>query len=308
MGERWSVRVLEGPRLEREGVAVRLPTTAARVLACLALRQGEVVGADELIDGVWGHAPPSTARKSLENQIVRLRTTLGADAIETSAAGYRLPADAVTSDIAEFGVLEMAATRVDAETAGRPRSCELGNRALDGRNRSRLRLAIGGSPYLRPAPRPLCGNRGTPCRSLDDRREPRERDRLRTPTRRPSAIPGAAMGIVDARSLPRRTPSRRIERLRHRATSLSRRDRHRARADAASPRGTGRRGRPAAALHLPGRSRLVVASGGRRDRDLRRAQGRASPTSPKSSSASAPGMARVSWTCAASPASGRPHF
>ncbi len=116
MGERWSVRVLEGPRLEREGVAVRLPTTAARVLACLALRQGEVVGADELIDGVWGHAPPSTARKSLQNQIVRLRTTLGADAIETSAAGYRLPADAVTSDIAEFGVLEMAATKVDAET------------------------------------------------------------------------------------------------------------------------------------------------------------------------------------------------
>ena len=44
------------------------------MLACLTLRQGDVVSADDLTDGVWGHAPPSTARKSLQNQIVRLRT------------------------------------------------------------------------------------------------------------------------------------------------------------------------------------------------------------------------------------------
>ena len=63
-----------------------------------------------------------------------------------------------------------------------------------------------------------------------------------------------------------------------------------------------------AALHLPGRSRLRRGVWRPTRPRSSSGAGTSSPTSPKSSTASAPGMARVSWTCAASPASGRPHF
>lgn len=72
------------------------------VLAALASRPGAVLSPEQLADAVWGDSLPVTWAKNLQGCISRLRKALGADAIETSAHGYRLrlPADAV--DIVKF--------------------------------------------------------------------------------------------------------------------------------------------------------------------------------------------------------------
>ena len=60
------------------------------VLEVLVLRPGEVVSAERLADAMWGDAPPATWNKVVQGCVVRLRKVLGAAAIETSPAGYRL--------------------------------------------------------------------------------------------------------------------------------------------------------------------------------------------------------------------------
>lgn len=72
------------------------------VLQALAVRQGRSVTADELADALWGDTPPASAHKNLQSCIVRLRKALGADAIETTADGYRLGARADDLDAQRF--------------------------------------------------------------------------------------------------------------------------------------------------------------------------------------------------------------
>jgi WD40 repeat protein/DNA-binding SARP family transcriptional activator len=60
------------------------------VLEVLVLRLGEVVSAERLADAMWPDALPPTWIKVVQGSIVRLRKVLGAESIETSAAGYRL--------------------------------------------------------------------------------------------------------------------------------------------------------------------------------------------------------------------------
>ena len=60
------------------------------VLEVLVLRLGEVVSAERLADAMWADALPPTWIKVVQGCVVRLRKVLGAGAIETSAAGYRL--------------------------------------------------------------------------------------------------------------------------------------------------------------------------------------------------------------------------
>jgi DNA-binding SARP family transcriptional activator/WD40 repeat protein len=61
------------------------------VLVALAVRAGEVVGAAELADALWGERmPPPTWTKVVQGCVVRLRKLLGVHAIETVPAGYRL--------------------------------------------------------------------------------------------------------------------------------------------------------------------------------------------------------------------------
>ncbi|MBL7500256.1 AAA family ATPase [Frankia sp. CNm7] len=68
------------------------------VLARLALRLGEVVSADQLIDAVWDGKPPTTAVNSLQSHVSALRRLLGVpDAIRAQAPGYVL--GAVTTDL-----------------------------------------------------------------------------------------------------------------------------------------------------------------------------------------------------------------
>jgi DNA-binding SARP family transcriptional activator len=67
------------------------------LLALLALRAGEVVSTDRLVDELWGDEPPKAAVGSLQNFVSELRKLLGADVLVTRSPGYLLdiPRDAV---------------------------------------------------------------------------------------------------------------------------------------------------------------------------------------------------------------------
>ena len=60
------------------------------VLGALAVHPGQTVTAERLADALWREVPPATWPKVVQGCVVRLRKCLGADAIETTARGYRL--------------------------------------------------------------------------------------------------------------------------------------------------------------------------------------------------------------------------
>ncbi len=72
------------------------------VLAVLAVRPGGVVSAEELADAMWGERPPASWNKVVPGCVMRLRRVLGADAIETTAHGYRLVVPADDIDVHRF--------------------------------------------------------------------------------------------------------------------------------------------------------------------------------------------------------------
>ncbi len=95
-----SISVL-GP-LSVDGDAGSLGPRDRVVLEALILRVGEVVAAERLADAMWADSPPATWNKVVQGCVVRLRKVLGADAIETSSAGYRLTTPADEVDIHRF--------------------------------------------------------------------------------------------------------------------------------------------------------------------------------------------------------------
>ncbi|MEV6619891.1 BTAD domain-containing putative transcriptional regulator [Amycolatopsis sp. NPDC051106] len=63
------------------------------LLALLALKAGKVVGLDEIIDALWGHDPPATARTIVHGNVSHLRRILrdiDGPSILTTPPGYRL--------------------------------------------------------------------------------------------------------------------------------------------------------------------------------------------------------------------------
>src|SRR4051794_5145715 len=94
-----------------------LPLTRRKqraVLAMLALRANHTVGADELIDGLWGDRPPASAAKNLQSYVSQLRKALVSDeagaGIVTRGRGYelRVAEDAVDAGRFERRVEEAA--------------------------------------------------------------------------------------------------------------------------------------------------------------------------------------------------------
>ncbi len=74
-----------------------------RLLAALAIRAGEALPSDVLIDAVWGAAPPASARKLLQVYVSQLRKLLGPPlAIRTRGGGYVLELDDGALDVARF--------------------------------------------------------------------------------------------------------------------------------------------------------------------------------------------------------------
>jgi predicted ATPase/DNA-binding SARP family transcriptional activator len=100
----------------REGVAIPVRGAKQRaLLALLALKRGNPVSADRLIDQLWGDGQTAKPANALQAQIVQLRRTLGASAIVTSESGYALDVSTSDLDAARFEDLVAEGRRLSAE-------------------------------------------------------------------------------------------------------------------------------------------------------------------------------------------------
>jgi predicted ATPase/DNA-binding SARP family transcriptional activator len=91
------LRVLGPTVLIADDGPVRLAAKPRALLTILALRRGDVVSADELLDSLWGEALPESSAKLLQVYVSQVRKVLpAAVAIHTRGRGYALemhPAD-----------------------------------------------------------------------------------------------------------------------------------------------------------------------------------------------------------------------
>jgi DNA-binding SARP family transcriptional activator/WD40 repeat protein len=100
------------------------------VLSVLVLRRGRTVGAEVLADALWPDEQPVSWPKVVQGCVSRLRRMLGAEAIETNPAGYRLRTEGIWFDGDEFEDL-VARGRGFAEEDSPERAAALLKRALD---------------------------------------------------------------------------------------------------------------------------------------------------------------------------------
>ncbi len=98
-----------GPLRARSGTeTAALGAKKARMaLTVLALRAGQVVGFDELIDELWGEAPLKNTRNSLQGIVARMRRSLGRIGLDGTDRG-------VVRTVGNGYVLGMPADRLDA--------------------------------------------------------------------------------------------------------------------------------------------------------------------------------------------------
>ena len=96
------VRVLGPFAVERDGKPINLGGRQRRtLLAVLVVYVGEVVSTAKLIDELWGEAPPSSARKTVQAHVSHLRRALNSESelLASESDGYilRLEPDSVDS-------------------------------------------------------------------------------------------------------------------------------------------------------------------------------------------------------------------
>ena len=98
------VRVLGPLEVRQQGAPLRLGGATQRALfALLALRPGEIVSSDALVDALWGEAPPTSARSMVQVYISRLRKLLdGGASIQSRDGGYVLDLDTEQLDLRRF--------------------------------------------------------------------------------------------------------------------------------------------------------------------------------------------------------------
>ncbi|MBM7774379.1 DNA-binding SARP family transcriptional activator/Tfp pilus assembly protein PilF [Actinokineospora baliensis] len=117
------MRVLGPVEVLVDGVVVGVGAGKLRALVgALAVRAGESVSTGELVGWLWGDDAPGRPRHTVQIYVMRLRRVLGAEAIETTADGYRL---AVGVDLVRFErLLERARSAEPAEEAELLRAAE----------------------------------------------------------------------------------------------------------------------------------------------------------------------------------------
>ena len=114
------LRLLGVVEVVEEGRVLPLTRTKERaVLAALALRVGEVVSEDRLLEALWGENLPASAPKALQSHISRLRKALGpaGAAIETRPGGYRLAPGVLDLDVTRANELLAQARNADSAEA-----------------------------------------------------------------------------------------------------------------------------------------------------------------------------------------------
>src|SRR5262245_16238833 len=87
------------------------------VLLLLLLSANRVVSRDRLIDELWGDDPPSTAVKTVQGYVSRLRRLLPADALQTRPPGYVLAIEPDILDSSRFERLVAEARKAPPERA-----------------------------------------------------------------------------------------------------------------------------------------------------------------------------------------------
>jgi DNA-binding SARP family transcriptional activator/tetratricopeptide (TPR) repeat protein len=90
------------------------------LLALLALKPGKVVGLDDIIDALWGHNPPATARTIVHGNVSHLRRILrevDGPSILTTPPGYRLDIEPDRIDVHRVRTLLEHASAATPETA-----------------------------------------------------------------------------------------------------------------------------------------------------------------------------------------------
>ena len=111
-------RILGPLEVWRDGAIVELGARKQRaVLALLLLNANRVVPTERLIDELWGHTPPETARSALQVYIAGLRKALGGEgtALRTRGPGYALDVEPGALDLDRFTALRAEAQAVDDE-------------------------------------------------------------------------------------------------------------------------------------------------------------------------------------------------
>lgn len=89
-------------RLHDAAVVLRAGKHRA-LLAALLLRPNRVVPVTELVEHVWGDAPPARTRGTLQTYVMRLRAALGDPSlIQTAVDGYRMRVDPLAVDVHRF--------------------------------------------------------------------------------------------------------------------------------------------------------------------------------------------------------------
>nr|WP_255523749.1 AfsR/SARP family transcriptional regulator [Terrabacter sp. MAHUQ-38] len=126
------VRLLGPVRLLRDGHPVSLGGAKQRaVLALLALEAPRAVSLDSIVDGIWGDAPPTTARNAVQVYVSGLRRALAGDdaRIERSGETYRLVGPGVRTDLGLF-TEQVAAGRSALRSMAPQRAADLLDAAL----------------------------------------------------------------------------------------------------------------------------------------------------------------------------------
>jgi DNA-binding SARP family transcriptional activator len=96
-------RVLGPVEAVAEGRPVPLPAAKPRALfAVLLLNRNRVVSISQLVDDLWGEAPPETATKALQVYVSQLRKAIGPDRLQTKAPGYSLRVEDGELDLDRF--------------------------------------------------------------------------------------------------------------------------------------------------------------------------------------------------------------
>ena len=130
-GEGRTVEVMEVRlfgELEALDGGVPVPVRGAKqraLLALLALQRGQPVGADRLIDLLWGDGQAANPANALQAQIGQLRRTLGPAAILTTEAGYALAAGPGEVDVVRFEQLVAKGQRLAVDGEMEPASVAL---------------------------------------------------------------------------------------------------------------------------------------------------------------------------------------
>jgi len=121
MGREMVLRVLGPVRVRAGGAWLAPATPQLRLVAGLmALRIGQVVPVDELVDTMWDTQPPKSARASLQSLVTRLRQLLkdvpGA-ALPRCGDGYQLVGEHDLVDAHRFRSLGRSAREADGPAA-----------------------------------------------------------------------------------------------------------------------------------------------------------------------------------------------